>query len=69
MLTISGLDRRGVARGGRTVVPAAEFAERCFRQGWRSLKLIGRAADGSDYEAAGIRKDPETGERIWWAES
>jgi hypothetical protein len=63
--TWRGVDRRGTARGGRLTTSdlAGEVAAR-FTKGWRSLTVF-----RDDVEAAGIRRNPETGKPCWWAES
>jgi hypothetical protein len=70
----AGTDANGIAHAGRTGVPLAQIAlttEHHYRQGWRSLR-VARGWDLPDADAAdlvaAIGPDPETGERIWWAE-
>lgn len=62
---------RGVMRSGAYAigpippgVTVAEFVERKFRARWRSL-TVHRGV----HEMGAIAKHPDTGRRIWWAES
>lgn len=63
-LTYRGVSRRGVARTGRTAAfTPADLAEHLYQLGFRWAEISDAETGEPD---AGVRRDPETGRRIWW---
>ena len=62
-----GINRRGTAAAGQTDCDPATMARWVrdrYRQGWRRLTV-----EAAGREAGGISPHPDTGHRIWWAET
>lgn len=61
----AGTDSRGVGRTGTTDENPAAFADRAYRNGWRSMRMI--TNDDEARPVAEVGRDDE-GRRLWWGE-
>jgi hypothetical protein len=66
MTKFSGVDSRGIGRGG--VIPpgvsVTEFVEAKYVARWRRLTVT-----RGEVEVGGVGPDLDTGRRTWWAEA
>lgn len=67
-LWMKGRRRDGTAVGGglRSDESVAEFTERAFKSGWKSLEVRDSL---TKEQVAGISCHPDTGKCTWWAEA